>query len=151
MSVARSSSDMFTIGRIAYRLEGVFFPTENALSAGKEGWEWTARAKYAIYDCLVFILFCVYFAANKFVYLLYLDDISTVSQNFVLWDSLKIRKSASLGSVMATVSRGPKLRRDPNNTKERLDTEQNTTRIVSVAVTSHSKNLCLRTYLRTVR
>jgi len=29
------SSDMFTIGRIAYRREGVSFPTENALSAGK--------------------------------------------------------------------------------------------------------------------
>jgi len=45
---------MFTIGRIAYRREGVFFRTENALSAGK-GWrECTARAKYAIYDCFVF-------------------------------------------------------------------------------------------------
>ena len=38
MSVAQSSSDMFTIGRIAYRREGVFLPTENALSAGKGGW-----------------------------------------------------------------------------------------------------------------
>jgi len=35
VSVARSSSDMFTIGRIAYRREGVFFPIENALSTGK--------------------------------------------------------------------------------------------------------------------
>jgi len=37
MSVARSSSIMFTIGRIAYRREGVFFPIENALLAGKGG------------------------------------------------------------------------------------------------------------------
>jgi len=49
---------MFTIGRIAYRREGFFsefFPNENALLAGKGGWEWecTARAKCAIYDCLV--------------------------------------------------------------------------------------------------
>jgi len=35
VSVARSSSDTFTIGRIACRREGVFFPIENALSAGK--------------------------------------------------------------------------------------------------------------------
>jgi len=60
VSVARYSSDMFTIGHIAYRREGVFFPTENALSAGKGGWECTARTKYAIYDCLV-----VYFLLNK--------------------------------------------------------------------------------------
>jgi len=31
MSVARSSSGMFTIGRIAYRLEGIFVPIDNAL------------------------------------------------------------------------------------------------------------------------
>ena len=31
MSVARSSSGMFTIGHIAYRQEGIFFPTDNAL------------------------------------------------------------------------------------------------------------------------
>jgi len=30
-----------------------FSSPENALAAGKEGWECTARAKYAIYDCLV--------------------------------------------------------------------------------------------------
>jgi len=53
MSVGRSSSGMFTIGRIAYRREGVFVAAENALSAGKGGSECTARAKYAIYDCLV--------------------------------------------------------------------------------------------------
>jgi len=45
MSVVRSSSGTFTIGRIAYRRE-VFFPIENALSAGKGGCECTARAKY---------------------------------------------------------------------------------------------------------
>jgi len=28
---------MFTLRRIAYHQEGVFFPTENALSAGKRG------------------------------------------------------------------------------------------------------------------
>ena len=30
-----------------------FLHIEDALSAGKGGWECTARAKYAIYDCLV--------------------------------------------------------------------------------------------------
>jgi len=35
MSVARSSSGMLTIGRIACHQEWVFSPTENALSAGK--------------------------------------------------------------------------------------------------------------------
>jgi len=49
------SSSTFTIGRIAYRREGVFFPIENASLAGKGGWECAARAEYAIYDCLVCI------------------------------------------------------------------------------------------------
>jgi len=53
VSVVRSSSDKFTIGRIACRREGLFFQIGNALSAGKVGWECTARPKYAIYDCLV--------------------------------------------------------------------------------------------------
>ena len=105
--VVRSSSYMFTIGRIAYCREGVFFPIDNAyisgttraiftkffvhvacvcgsiflrqvydrphrLSPGRGflpqlkmhyrpgngGWECIARAKYAIYDCLVH--FCSY-------------------------------------------------------------------------------------------
>jgi len=59
MSMARSSSDMFTIGRITYHREGVFFPIENMLWAGKGGWECTARAKKAIYDCLVLFAFVV--------------------------------------------------------------------------------------------
>jgi len=37
MSMARSSFDMFTVGRIAYRQKWVFFPIENASSAGKGG------------------------------------------------------------------------------------------------------------------
>ena len=45
MSVARSSFDTFTVGRIACHREGVFFPTENALLVGKGGWECTARGK----------------------------------------------------------------------------------------------------------
>jgi len=48
-----SASGMFMIGCIAYHREGVFFPVENALSARKGGWECTAWAKYAIYNCLV--------------------------------------------------------------------------------------------------
>jgi len=44
---------MFTIGHMAYRWEGVFFLIENALSAGKGGWESTVWVKYLIYDCLV--------------------------------------------------------------------------------------------------
>jgi len=53
VSVPWSLSGMLTIGRIAYRREGVFFPIENALLAGKGDWECTAWVKYAIYDCLV--------------------------------------------------------------------------------------------------
>ena len=55
MSLAWSSFSMFTIGHIAYRREGVFFPIENALSARKGGWQCTSRAKCAIYDCVVFL------------------------------------------------------------------------------------------------
>ena len=33
--------------------KGFSSPTENALPAAKEGWECIARAKYAIYNCLV--------------------------------------------------------------------------------------------------
>jgi len=33
---------------IAYRREGVFFPIENALYAGKGGWECTVRVVYMI-------------------------------------------------------------------------------------------------------
>jgi len=50
------SCSMFTIGRIADQPEGVFFPIENALSAGKGGWQCTARVKCAVYDFLVFVL-----------------------------------------------------------------------------------------------
>jgi len=55
MSVDRSSSDMFAIGRITCRREGTFFLIENALSVGKGGWECTARATYAICDCRVLL------------------------------------------------------------------------------------------------
>jgi len=48
-----SFSGMFTIGRIACRWEGVFFPIKNCIIGWESGWECTARAKYAIYDCLV--------------------------------------------------------------------------------------------------
>jgi len=43
-----------------HRREGVFFTIENALSAEKGGWECTAWAKYAIYDCLVCIVVLFY-------------------------------------------------------------------------------------------
>jgi len=46
-----------SVGRIACRREGVFFPTENALSAEKRGLQCTPRAKYAIYDCLVVCMY----------------------------------------------------------------------------------------------
>jgi len=42
VSVARSSSDMFMIGCIAYRREGVFFPVDNAYASG------TTRAIFTI-------------------------------------------------------------------------------------------------------
>ena len=51
VSVARSSSSMLTIGRIAYRREGVFFSIENALLA-----EWPGKG-HAIYDCIVISVF----------------------------------------------------------------------------------------------
>jgi len=58
MSLARSSSGMFTIGRIAYRREGVFFRIENALSAGKGGWECTVQVKYPrLHNLLFFFWF----------------------------------------------------------------------------------------------
>jgi len=67
MYVTLSFSGIFTIGRIAYRREGVFFPSENALSAGKGGWECTAWAKYAIYDCLlVYIVLIVHYVNQSF-------------------------------------------------------------------------------------
>jgi len=47
---------MFTIGRIAYHREGLFFRIENALSAGKMGWECTGWAKCASYYCLVVVV-----------------------------------------------------------------------------------------------
>ena len=54
MSVARSFSGTFTIGRITYRREGVFFPIENTLLAGKGGMGVHSTGKaYAIYNCLV--------------------------------------------------------------------------------------------------
>jgi len=54
-SVARSSSDMFTIGRTAYRREGVFFPIENALSAGKGGWS-AQRGRNMLSTTALFVL-----------------------------------------------------------------------------------------------
>jgi len=53
LSVARSSSGMFTVGCIVCRQEGVFFRIENALSTRIGGRECTTQAKYAICDCLV--------------------------------------------------------------------------------------------------
>jgi len=52
MSMARSTYETFMIGHTPIAGKGFSSP-ENALAAGKEGWECTARAKYAIYDCLV--------------------------------------------------------------------------------------------------
>ena len=57
VSVARSSSDTFTKGRIAYRREGVFFPTENALSAASWGMGvHNAGEVCYIYGCVVLYL-----------------------------------------------------------------------------------------------
>ena len=47
VSVARSPSTMFTTGRIAYRREGVFFPTDNAYISG------TTRAIFAKFLCML--------------------------------------------------------------------------------------------------
>jgi len=68
MFVASSSSYVFTIGRIAYRWEGVFFPIENALSAGKGGRECTAEARFAIYDCRIVLVIVLYFVPLSFFY-----------------------------------------------------------------------------------
>ena len=80
VSVARSS-DTFMIGRIAYRREGVFFPLENALSAGKGGWECTAWAKYAIYDCFAVKATALKQQISKF----YLQILSTEA-SFYIYD-----------------------------------------------------------------
>jgi len=51
---AWSSSDMSTIGRIAYRREGVFFTLKKMHDRPGNGvWQCTARSKYDIYNCLV--------------------------------------------------------------------------------------------------
>jgi len=52
-SVAGSSSDMFTIGRIACRQDRGFLPHSKCIIGRERGWECTAHAKYAIYDCVV--------------------------------------------------------------------------------------------------
>jgi len=57
MSVAWFFSSMFTIGRIAYRQEGVFFPTENALSAGKRGYGSAQRGQSMLSAIALFFLF----------------------------------------------------------------------------------------------
>jgi len=51
MSMARSSFGTFTIGRIAEK--GFSSPLKMHYRPGKGGGECAARAKYAIYDCLV--------------------------------------------------------------------------------------------------
>ena len=54
MSVARSSSDMFTIGRIAYRREGFSSPLKMHYRPRKgDGSAQRGRSIYATYDCLV--------------------------------------------------------------------------------------------------
>jgi len=58
VSVVRSSSDMFTIGRIAYRREAVF-PIYNALSAGKGGWECRVRSVLSAIAFFYFLLYVV--------------------------------------------------------------------------------------------
>jgi len=55
MSVARFLCGTFTIGRIACRREGVFFPTENALSAGKGGWECAQRGRSMLSTIALFV------------------------------------------------------------------------------------------------
>ena len=66
VSVARSSCDLFTIGRIACSREGFFFPIENAF--GREGgWGCTAQAKYAIYDCLVMRCYAAVFRLFRII------------------------------------------------------------------------------------
>jgi len=60
VSVAQCSSGMFTTGRITYRREGVFFPIENALSAGKG--DGSACAGEACYLRLPGFLFMFEFA-----------------------------------------------------------------------------------------
>jgi len=78
VSVARSSSGIFTIGHIAYRRKGVLFHIENALSAGKGGRQCTALAKYAIYErlpcsiCSFSLMQIRMIRANKYVLLTYL-------------------------------------------------------------------------------
>jgi len=52
---------MFTIGHIAYRREGVFFPTENALSAGKG--DGSAQRGRSVLSTIAF--FCALFVVFK--------------------------------------------------------------------------------------
>jgi len=60
MSVARSSSGMFTIGRIAYRREGVFFPSENALYRLGKGDGSAQRGRSMLSTIALFHSFCLF-------------------------------------------------------------------------------------------
>jgi len=64
MSVARSSSGMFAIGRITCHREGIFFPIENALSAGKrDGSSQRGRSMLptiALFKIIFTVVLCLY-------------------------------------------------------------------------------------------
>jgi len=64
MSLARSSSGVFTIGRITCRREGVFFPIENALLAGKVGGN--AQSRRNMLSTVA--LFCFSFSCYAIIY-----------------------------------------------------------------------------------
>jgi len=98
-----SSSDMFMIGCIACHREGVFFPVENALSLEEGGWDCTVRAKYAIYDCLVFFSDGMIQCLCKTIDTIwYGDSVSKIVENSsvisVVWMLYQLRQQGLLGS-----------------------------------------------------
>ena len=68
----KNFSDMFTIGHIACRREGVVFPTENALSAGKVGMEVHIAGEVCCLQLPCWVCYLFPDAVDKFIYVKFL-------------------------------------------------------------------------------
>jgi len=91
-----------------------FLPLKDALSAGKGGWECTARAKYAIYDCLVcvvnvincrcmptdylFLLSCEKYQHMRYVHSVHIHRVSKTSH---LWLAITLMHMNGFGYFLA--------------------------------------------------
>jgi len=82
VSMARSSSDMFMIGRIAYHREWVFFPVENALSAGKGGGGGSAQRGQSMMSMIDLLLLHFLLFSSAWVHFLKLPNVVCLAVNF---------------------------------------------------------------------